>query len=205
MKDEAKVTQRVPAVVNENKHSPSQNVGDRQRDVSMGNEGDNQVKVPDKVVDDAINNATQGTINDENGTTEEVIRENKSVIPSITPTKRLEHPTRQRPRVTRSRSSLSPRSKSHEEVDIIEESQQPEAPLPKVEEEQIVPKEDNRVDAVPVRRPAGAVALPGFGGVKFDPSAVKLKKSTSVSSPAKEEAAPVDFRSVLKKSPSKSP
>jgi len=123
-----------------------------------------------------------------------------------TPPQRLEHPTRQRPKLNRARQSLSPRSRMTEEAQSVEEK---EVVPQTIEEEHVVPKEEDESpppvveDPVPIRRPAGAVALPGIGGIKFDPSAVKLKKSTPTSSPSKEEAAPVDFRSILKKTPTK--
>jgi len=132
------------------------------------------------------------------------------LIPSsTTPPRRLDHPTRQRPKVSRTRQSLTPQGKVSDPKDeSVVDGRDKTAPPKTEEEEHVVPKQEDSPpsplsDPVPIRRPAGGVALPGFGGMKFDPSAVKLKKTTPTSSPAKEEAEPVDFRSMLKKTPTK--
>jgi len=132
----------------------------------------------------------------------------------VTPTKRLDHPTRLRPKASRTHHTTpSKPSPNKEDIKITQEQLSPfkqqaqeergEENAEEKAEEQVEEKAEERT---PPRRPAGAVALPGMmmGGIKFDPSSVKLRKSPSTT-PTKEEtpAAPVDFRSMLKKTPTK--
>jgi len=107
--------------------------------------------------------------------------------------KRLTHVTRPRPA----------RATKH----LAHPSQQIEASEEKQEEEEIVApvvqEPEPEILATPPKKPAGAVAIPGMMGIKFDPSAVKLKKSPNPkpSTPAQSDSGAVDFRSMLRKSP----
>jgi len=103
--------------------------------------------------------------------------------------KRLTHITRTRPARASKRSIPAPLEPIAEKQEGIEDTTP------------VVQEPEPEVLATPPKRPAGAVAMPGM--IKFDPSAVKLKKSPNPKPfPATpSETATVDFRSVLRKSP----